>query len=201
MRPGLVCASSLLIIACGPGGNEPPSVTGIVPLRVGSEWTYFIADSGEAKVYPDSTYIARIARDTLVGGLRWYFGDPAFLIAPGPSFHWLRNDVGGLYQSLPPYTVPLLAFSYPAVVGDFYLGGGWPLRVADADTVITVPAGTFHAVLYERVTSGPTGPGSVYGWLFVSPGVGLIKEIRPIRGNGSGQITVARIRVLTKYVP
>jgi hypothetical protein len=200
MKSGLLVTTSLMALACGPTGNEPGSAATIVPLAVGSEWTYFVADSGASKLHPDSTYVARISRDTLLGGRRWYYAEPASSLAPGP-FQWLRNDVGGLYQGLPPFTVPFLGFAYPAVVGDSYIGGGWPLRIADVDTLITVPAGTFHAVLYERISTGSTGSNLVYGWLFASPGVGLIKEIRPIQTSGSGQIMVARVRVLTNYKP
>jgi hypothetical protein len=200
---GLLVAS--LLAGCSSGVDPKLGSTerDLIPLAVGSEWTYSIADSGQfaARVF-DSTRMARIVRDTVVAGRRWHFADATDLVVPLRSFPWIRNDAAGVVSGLPPFTVAWLQYQYPPTVGQVFNPGGPPARAADADTVVTVPAGTFHCVLYEWPDTSPIDNVTrISRWQFVSPGTGVVKDVVVRSRDGMGTIVATRVRVLLSYKP
>jgi hypothetical protein len=61
--------------------------------------------------------------------------------------------------------------------------------VSATDTVITVPAGTFHCLRYDLVDRPTPGP-IIYWSVFVSPGIGVIERILNVEAHLDGQLQV-----------
>ena len=203
MRPSMFALAALVIFGCSPTGTTGPVDHDheIVPLRVGSQWTWFVADSGASPFFRDTTVKAIIVKDTVVGGNRWFFADHADLVATS-SMSWMRNDATGLYQSMPPFPFGYLTFQYPAHVGTTYLGAAMQLRVTSADALVTVPAGTFHCVVYVEPDPRPTAPANMgIRWLYVAPGVGIVKDVTARSYDSQGNLVGTRVRVLVNFTP
>jgi hypothetical protein len=90
-----------------------------------------------------------------------------------------RNDgFWSLNLAIPPLSLLFFEFPYPAKVGTSANFG--VTVVLKTDTAITVPAGTFHCLLYAE--SGDS--------VFVAPGVGVVARLtdRGAIGSVSGQV-------------
>jgi len=68
--------------------------------------------------------------------------------------------------------------------------------VSATDTVITVPAGTFHCYRYDLVDQ-PT-PGATSDWtVFLAPGTGVVERIQPVASmsDAQGHVTSRHERI------
>jgi hypothetical protein len=75
-----------------------------------------------------------------------------------------------------------MVFPYPAILEQVdttavILDG--PLRLAGFDTVVTVPAGTFHCIKYEYVTV-PTTAVDPYQSVYIALGTGIVLKTKRV---------------------
>jgi hypothetical protein len=131
----------------------------IWPLAIGNRWvfraTVFDSSGNQRSTWIDTL---KIVSDTLFGSDRWYvqvgFG--------GKGKFFLQNRANGLWGDG-------LEYEYPATRNDTYrLGDSTKIIVISADSLITVPAGTFHTVVYQF-------PGPPLTYEYFSPGVGPVR--------------------------
>jgi hypothetical protein len=199
-----VLAASTLIVGCrettAPGGPDVP----LVPLAVGNHWTYQSSDSVEFGSWPPGpprTLDVAVLRDTVIGGERWFaIGDTAQIFSSGHAL-FLANRPDGLYEFeplagivLPPAVdLRLLRFPYPTSAGARFGVIGNSV-VTSVDTLVTVPAGTFHCVRYEY--QSPYGDPDVY---LVAPGIGVVARLYPASEvrDATGQL-IARVRFVQR---
>ena len=193
----------LFAAACSatePSG-DPVSGDGLFPFAVGSEWTYSVADSGQTAVIKDSVLTIRIVEESVSNRIHWYRSDPGGKLGTYAGFNWFANKADGVHHSLgPAASFGGIAWRYPAspgVVYDVPVFGS--IRVASIDSVITVPAGTFHCLAYEVFLQlNSPQPSRV---VFVAPGVGLIKDVWNTH-YGAGTVVVGtRVHILTSFKP
>ena len=171
----------LLATACILEPSAPPAVSRLMPLAVGTEWHYRKTDSteiGEPLGLPEERFTVRVRRDTTVAGRQWAVLENGDLLladrSGGPLL--MQNRADGLYErsNLPPgfpegpFELAFRVFKYPVQRGELSTPIP-PVMVTATDTVIRVPAGEFRTVRYDM-------PG--YLTYFVSPGVGIVKEVR-----------------------
>jgi hypothetical protein len=189
-----------VVVACGGAGTEPRTLPPLVPFKLGATFSYHSTDTiiGEPipgdRLAADSDFTVHVVVDTADGsGVRWAKFDAAALALgpPGSLDAYYTNASDGLRRSIanPNRSGPtpsILMFLYPAQRGQFTPFG--PL-VSATDTVITVPAGTFHCLRYDLVDQ-PT-PGPVTYWsVFFSPGTGVIQRIINVSYFSGGQLQV-----------
>lgn len=159
-----------------------------MPLTVGTTFVYHVSDSfsgpspfKDDKAAPDSDYTVRITGDTLsASGARWAIIDHAErMFGPGEIGPYFANGAAGLYRieagtsGGQTFALPVLIFSYPASRGSIVQFG--PL-VAATDTVITVPAGTYHCYRYDLVNI-PRRTDETYWSVFIAPGTGVVQRM------------------------
>ncbi len=172
----------------------------IVPLGVGYRWegiltTYHGSDSTLSSEFVTLTYEMSDHNE------RWYRlayirnGDT------NTALYLLTNRKDGLWQRNADYVAPdslsrvmTLVFKYPAVAGDDYTCGlELTMSVLATDTVVTVPAGTFHCICYLATDlSGEETSDTV---LFLCPGVGWVRKVGYTGSSGPNWVWV-----LTKLV-
>ena len=177
-RDGLVSPSLPQLGPLSPGGT-------LIPLDSGTQWTYEVLDtivlSGGKPSTASGALTMHVLGDTTIRTLRYAILDGAPNIFGGEinNPHWyFRNKADGFYAAgfialLPqsePFPVALppdfLTLPYPARVGGYYDFG--VVSVFSIDTLIAVPAGTFHCLGYLSA-NGTTRQ-------FVAAGVGLVRQ-------------------------
>jgi hypothetical protein len=175
----------------GPSGNAQGG-TLFPAMTVGTTWTYQFTDSVEGGPPPTKADTFGITKQIVVAdsvdstGVRWSgmnngayqpLGDD---LSSVPSYYSNRN--GGFwflaFSVAPPAVIPptfYLMFKYPAKRGDTY----YPtanlafvqrdlVTVTASDTLITVPAGSFHCLRYDL---------NGLDVMFVAPGIGIVKRV------------------------
>ena len=171
--------------ACGdataPGGAAVEAA--VIPLAVGTRWTYAQVDSVEldARPFSPATRAVSAARDTVVAGRRGTVLDGGGVLFGSTAGRVIvAVDRAGVSTAEPEVAAAglgpwLLTLAYPAAVGAG-TPGGW--RVTAVDTTVTVPAGTFRCVRYDlpggdRAPNGaPSGP--PIGTVLLAPGTGVV---------------------------
>jgi hypothetical protein len=143
--------------------DSSPSVKQIWPLKPGNTWVVCATeyDTTGAVTQTGSGAII-VTTDTVVAGETWYH-----ISGVGSMFYTNRSDglwvmlnsTAGLFQGL--------FFKYPVSAGDSWNLGGDQISLQSADTLITVPAGTFHCYEYRL---------SINDYYYYCPGVGFIAE-------------------------
>lgn len=165
----------------------------LIPLAIGTRWTYdsidsvlFTTDTSRDHSFHQRQSFAVIADTIVADGSTWAVLDSAsgiIDVSGGPGAHgYVANRSGGFW-SLNLTLAPILSllffeFPYPAKVGTSENFG--ITIVLKTDTVVTVPAGTFHCLLYAE--SGDS--------VFVAPGVGVVARLTNKTGTEfvSGQV-------------
>jgi len=159
--------------------SSPPS-SPLIPLAIGTRWTYDLIDSVEFTTdtsrdhsFHQRQSFAVIADTILADSSTWAVLDSASGIidvsGAAGAHGYVANRSGGFW-SLNLALAPVLSllffeFPYPAKVGTSENFG--ITIVLKTDTVVTVPAGTFHCLLYRE--SGDS--------VFVAPGVGVVARL------------------------
>jgi hypothetical protein len=199
---GAITASLAVASSCAAPAEEsiaPPDTSSslptspIIPLAIGTRWTYdeidsvvFTTDTSRHRSFHQRLSFAVIA-DTVTAKGTWSVLDSAYNVVDGPTagHTYVANLNGGFWEWTLPigYPVfaqlpPFLEFPYPARAGASANLG--ITTVLSTDTVMTVPAGTFHCLLYAESRDS----------VFVAPGVGVIARLSDIGGSEyiSGQL-------------
>ena len=150
----------------------PTTIDSLIPLAVGTRWTYDRNDSIEVTTdsllhSSHSTVITSVVADIIdVDGGKWAVLEDSNDVLGGSISgpNYLADLPGGVYELLPVPGVVLanLEFAYPTIKGTvFNFGIG---TVLSTDSVITVPAGTFHCLVYAEDQDR----------VFVAPGIGVV---------------------------
>lgn len=88
---------------------------------------------------------------------------------------WHTNTDSGFvwFKRLLPVPYPCLKYKYPTSPGDTWDDGNdLGFLVVCTDTIISVPAGTFHCIRYQWI-----GYLGMRGEQYASPGTGIVKSI------------------------
>jgi hypothetical protein len=145
-----------------------PTTTSVLwPLKIGNSWTIAgtSLDSNGVTIGKDTTRFT-ITRDTTIGGEKWYFID---------SYEMLTNRSDGLwYRVKDTAFVPFLFVKHPANVGDTWksISGLRGTRISSG-TLLTVPAGTFTAVVSSYAD---TATGRLQFTWYFAPNVGWVRS-------------------------
>lgn len=140
----------------------------IIPLAVGNFWKYhYTLHDTVGNIYADFVTSSIIRGDTLIKNIRWYYIDKNDIYFSNLSDGYYIYD-----RYSPDSNKTSLVYKYPCNQNDAY--SSW--RVADRDTLITVPAGEFNCILY--VYRLETREFFDYHDVFIKPGVGVIKTVR-----------------------
>lgn len=187
----------VLALGCGSPNDPPPEITPLIPFRLGAEWTYSIADSGQNPVLKDSVQTIHVI--ATAGNGAWFGVDVGTILGTASGFVWFANTSNGVYESQNLLGLAYLAWPYPVAAGDTVVAPiGGQMRIGGIDETVMVPAGTFHCILYEWTTP-PISPIGWYRRTWFAPGIGLIKDVRITESNGS-TVLRTRVLVLTGYV-
>ncbi|MCL5738862.1 MAG: hypothetical protein M1303_09565, partial [Bacteroidetes bacterium] len=158
-----------LFFSCSSPTQPEAGSKGIIPLSKGNAWTYngysYDASGG---IIDSSSYTDSIDYDTLMYGQHLY------------SYPFLGNvtntDTGlivlvGIFGSKPAYAYE---YQYPTTSTTLYYCEAGYQHVISMDTLIVVPAGTFHCIHYRRWRY-PTN--DTLEDAYICPGVGIVKDI------------------------
>ncbi len=153
----------------------------LIPLAIGTRWTYDSIDSVELTTdtsrdhsFHQKQSFAVIADTVAADGSTWAVLDSAYEVIDGGTgiggHSYVANRSDGFWDWSLPLGYPALAllffeFPYPTKTGTSANLG--VTSVLSTDTVVTVPAGTFHCLLYRE--SGDS--------VFVAPGVGVVARL------------------------
>jgi hypothetical protein len=203
MKTGLkriaVIAGISWLFGCATDPETPP-VLQFMPLSVGAAFSYHSTDTVIGQPNPDfrlagdSDFTVHVVRDTMdAAGVHWAQFDAPERALGAYAFDsaYYTNVSNGLARTIvsPNLKVvqsTILLFLYPAQRGQFVPDGP---EVSATDTVITVPAGTFHCLRYDLVDRPTPGP-TIYWSVFVSPGTGVVERILNVEAHLDGQLQV-----------
>lgn len=170
-----------------PGNDYTWSVTTepveIMPLTVGNRWIYHDVQSDTlGHVVWDGYDTLNVTGTAMVGEETWYQCTDGYKYTNRTDGLWKACQGNVLYRQ------------FPTTRGASYQSGSYPdyycspslIRVTGVDTVITVPAGTFHCITYYS--------GDYYGrtYYHYAPNVGLVRSDSYMLGNchvGSSVLT------------
>ena len=167
----------LWISSCSKKDSNPVTTnnsTTIFALVIGNQWIYqnYTYDSASGTLILAARDTAKITRDTLIQGEKWFTSGNGSYSANRSDGNWEYDTISGMQ----------LNFKYPAQVNDSYKviifdSGGHgsdteKVKVLSINQSVTVPAGTFSCVTYQW--SNPTGD-AIATFQF-APGIGLVYE-------------------------
>jgi hypothetical protein len=164
----LFCFVVFMLTSCKKDNpvDSSPSVKQIWPLKPSNTWAYHTIEYDTTGAITQSGSGALVVTtDTIVGGETWYqisgawSGGSMFYTNRSDGLWIMSNSTSGLFQEL--------FFKYPVSAGDSWNFGGDQIFLQSADTLITVPAGTFHCYEYRL---------SMSDYYYFCPGVGIIAE-------------------------
>jgi hypothetical protein len=206
----ILCSVSLLwlIVSCNDLATEPASTTisNILPLSVGNTWLDFQTTFDSlGRVRATTSTSLEINGDTLIGGHRWFHvvllndkianrntesGASVRLVSPNSG-----DNEGIQYkqpcsrgESYPFAIVRLSPEGHRVTVDSEYI-----CTVKSVDTIITVPAGSFHCIHYYVLEYG-----GAFSWDdFLAPGWGWIKQVRYHASSRGGRAYVSSISETT----
>ena len=152
------------LTGCSDGPTGPSTIIEFMPIEIGNQWitqhSYFDTLGVQIQInLPDTV---TIIGDTLINSQRWcyqyYLG---YLLA------YRNAESGAFIRLVSPNTdgVEKLLYQFPTYVGSAYAypvvtfsgDSAWlsdtkdSCTVISVDTVLTVPAGTFHCVQYRTI--------------------------------------------------
>jgi hypothetical protein len=190
-RSALFCMAGLLpiiasYIGCSATPDAPQTVAPakpapLIPYTVGNQWmtkTTSFDQNGTmlSTEYDTSAVIEPVAID----GEAWYrihgVRSRDLFAATRADGPWMRADLDSM---------PERRFLYPAAAGDtFGMHDGISYVMTSRDSVVSVPAGTFHCVVYHRQQHDASGalvrPEQMVVWRdyywCVAPGIGVVKS-------------------------
>jgi hypothetical protein len=185
LSAGIVCVA----VACQDGVTAPRQATPtpLLPLRLGTSFSYHSTDTLIGAAFaglsnaPDSDFTVAVVSDVIdVRGTHWATLDADDrMFGPAASGSWTyftsaADGLRSLYNNFPTgldaLRLSALLLPYPGAPGAV---GQFGATVIATDTVITVPAGTFHCVRYDYPFAR-----SLSLWsLFIAPGTGVVQRI------------------------
>ena len=207
----------VLIVGCksptSPGSGA--EIETLFPLAYGNYWIY------DAKVFnPDGSVQGESTQTNEVLGTQTIQGHPAFTTDFDGSQEFLFFSGNDLMSTPSDSSVPQIIIRYPMNMGQtittvdttihFSFDTTFSESLRQKQTLtfssieqVTVPAGTFPCYHFEILSiinysvfgSGFNDTGRVH--LFLSPGVGLVKEL--VFQNDSGRVTMQNSEELTSY--
>jgi hypothetical protein len=179
------CFIVVAVAACGAStGPNGAGGSPLIPLTVGARWTYAASDTivgsvPGGRLEPDSTFTVRVLAGPVdVGGTPWASVDSLYRLldtVPDSGGGLYANEANGFYHLLSGVLSSRI-LGFPVAIG---LLTNYGTVVVATDTIITVPAGTFHCIRYDRDESSVPSPGSFdpVDILFIAPGFGIVKRI------------------------
>jgi hypothetical protein len=180
--------------------NAGADTADIVPLAVGSSWTYtYTAYQSNGSASRTEQRIYSLSKDTVFEGERWYQFDMADSSGTAHFAFITNRSDGNWWAPALGAASPFLRFKYPASAGDTYASGVdglTTMKVLEKDVSTTLPLiGTFdRCYVYQQTTLGRT----VRGILRLAPGVGVLQSSEYEQNQGGGEY-LAREEVLKAY--
>jgi len=180
----LFCFAIFMLTSCKKDNpvDTSPSVTQIWPLKPGNTWAFSTIeyDTTGSVIHSESGAFV-VTTDTIVAGETWYH-----ITGAGSMFYTNRSDglwvmsnsTSGLFQGL--------FFKYPGSAGDSWNLGEDQMFLQSADTLITVPAGSFHCYEYRL---------SMIDYYYYCPGIGFIAEDSYSSTNSGRRYLKERLRI------
>jgi hypothetical protein len=158
----------------------------LFPLGIGTRWTYERVDSVELTTDTllkslHSIVSFGVLADTIgLNGTKWAVLENTSEIVGGlfSGHEYVAKLAGGTWTWLPPTGTPagaalpaFLDYPYPATRG---ATSNFAITVVlSTDSMVTVPAGTFHCMVYAELRDR----------VFVAPGVGVVwRSLGPVTG-------------------
>jgi hypothetical protein len=192
----LILLTAALLAGCGvTDPTADPTV--IMPLKVGNTWIERVSEYDSAGILTrDYLDTMAIVSDEMIGSEHWFRSDEPVVRTNRTDGLWVRVDGFNTW----------LAFHYPAAVADTFQTQQWQetfengaggiqfityMTVTSTDTVITVPAGTYHCYAYELRGASLDGsplPDSLHFTerYFYAPDVGPVKSETSVGTMGAG---------------
>jgi hypothetical protein len=177
---------------------QAQSISNLLPLAVGNQWisqlTYFDSLGNALSSLPPESLLVRA--DTLIDGVRWFYH--SYL---GHLLAYRNSEIGSLMRLVSPNTDGrvCLVYKQSARVGESYgfpvvTFSGYNAWLDDSiykctnmslDTIISVPAGTFHCYRFRVVRQG-----SIDTWWdeFLAPNYGWVQKDTYVRFRQGGSI-------------
>jgi len=172
----LIFVSSIVNLSCTDELSSSSNDQQFYPLKVGNYWKYKITskDSSFQPGYSVKTEI--VQKDSLIRNAKWYF---IALDIEGIGVYGGRYYVNmnrGLCKTSGSDTSEIL-YKYPCAKNDLYYSSGIndTTKVIDVDVLVISQLGSFKCIVYQKVLT-PTDGATLYTNIFVSKGVGVIKE-------------------------
>lgn len=166
---------AVTLSGCKKNPLQPSETRAFYPLTRGNTWSYVVSPNllrGQ-----DSIDVQTVVRDTVIDAQTWSFLTYTYGNPRNRFGMWYRNSDQGLWMLYSPS--PVLYYRYPCQPGDTYPGpaGIDTIRVVSTQLQLSVPAGTFTCILYERSITQyfSSGPFTFYTDSYVSPGTGEVK--------------------------
>ena len=139
------------------------------------------------------TLVLEVVKDTIIHNETFYL-----LTANGvrdPEVRPMTNREDGLWYYRDPDTIVIL-IKYPVTVGESFFQLHDSLVVVSIDTLVTVPAGSFHCIRYDDYL---IATGRLLGQIYAAPGVGLIKK-EDFSQTFGGRLYLSEVMELISYV-
>lgn len=191
------CLLLVVVVSSGCPDNDksstPLSVMEIWPLKVGNQWVLEeqILDSGGNVLHYDTTALS-IIKDTTIQAGTWYVLAENGVEDPEVPPIQSRGDGLWIWNG----SAALLQFKYPAEIGDTYMCGSDTTTIESLHDSLSVPAGIFVCVNYRW--GEDDGPGRIYQYHYLSPGIGVVKYEEYYRTIGGFEYVESRT-VLISY--
>ena len=139
----------------------------IMPLAVGNQWVYHSVRSDTlGHVISDTYGTISITGTEVIAEDTWFLCNDGYKYSNRPDGLWKFCQNNVLYRQFP--TRPGTSYETGAFM-DYSCAWSW-VQVTRTDTVVTVPAGTFHCIAYH---AGDYYTRSDY---YYAPNVGLIRS-------------------------
>jgi hypothetical protein len=161
----------LLVASCGDKSTNPKQVGQIWPLAIGNQWSFQLTEfDTNTVVISIDTLVLEVVKDTIIHNETFYL-----LTANGvrdPEVRPMTNREDGLWDYRDSDTIIIL-IKYPVTVGESFFQLYDSLVVVSTDTLVTVPAGSFHCVRYDDYL---IATGRLLTHIYAAPNVGLVKK-------------------------
>ena len=138
-------------------GDTIGSSSEIIPLALGNRWIYTITAFDSLGIALGSSIdTSVVSRDTTIDNETWYIlynrGAPVNLGINRTDGYWSRTvTLSPGSTNIAALGEPYLSSKFPATVGQVFANEtGYTSLVLDADTMVTVAAGTFECYKYKK---------------------------------------------------
>ncbi len=156
--------------------NSNANPTDLIPLTLGNMWTYKdIKYDTTGALVDASTYMVTSAKDSVLYGRLMHHAAGWYTNADSGVIQYFGYSTTGINGPLDTASYFGLFLKYPVVKGASYYSPLGGVSVPSIDTMINVPAGSFHCIRYN-FHSMLALKYELFDY-YVCPGVGIVKAI------------------------